>query len=33
VNLLHSPESALFFLDKLVREGKASIGAIRATDA
>jgi hypothetical protein len=26
-----SPESALFFLGKLVREGKATIGAIRAT--
>lgn len=26
-----SPESALFFLGKLVREGKAAIGAIRAT--
>ena len=28
-----SPESALFFLGKLVREGKATIGAIRATGA
>ncbi len=28
-----SPESALFFLGKLVREGKASIGEIRATGA
>src|SRR5512142_1650530 len=28
-----SPESALFFLAKLVREGKASIGAVRATGA
>ncbi len=26
-----SPEGALFFLGKLVRDGKASIGAIRAT--
>lgn len=26
-----SPESALFFLGRLVREGKASIGAVRAT--
>ncbi len=26
-----SPESALFFLGKLVREGKATIGGIRAT--
>ncbi len=26
-----SPESALYFLGKLVREGKASIGAIHAT--
>ncbi len=28
-----SPESALFFLGKLVRDGKASIGAIRGTDS
>ncbi len=28
-----SPESALFFLGKLVREGKAAIGEIRATGA
>lgn len=28
-----NPESALFFLGKLVREGKATIGAIRATGA
>ena len=28
-----SPESALFFLAKLVREGKATIGAVRATGA
>jgi hypothetical protein len=28
-----SPESALLFLGKLVREGKATIGAIRATGA
>ena len=28
-----SPESALFFLGKLVRDGKASIGAVRATGA
>ncbi len=28
-----SPESALFFLGKLVHEGKATIGAIRATGA
>ncbi len=27
-----SPESALFFLGKLVREGKATIGGISATD-
>ncbi len=26
-----SPESALYFLGKLVREGKAAIGSIRAT--
>ena len=28
-----SPESALFFLAKLVRDGKATIGAVRATGA
>ena len=28
-----SPESALFFLGKLIREGKATIGAVRATGA
>jgi hypothetical protein len=28
-----SPESALFFLAKLVREGKATIGAVQATGA
>jgi hypothetical protein len=28
-----SPESALYFLGKLVREGKATIGAIQATRA